>query len=233
MRKKTLPGPGWAGLLLLLIAIPAIGAEVTDPTVWARFESSTIQLGHRPQQEASTWELWRGTSRIEIRDGDGATGELWSRNRDGLLSYHRLFHNKERSIDYTEGDLRSLHHQPDWRLLGEVVDIEGLRATLKHTGTEDVLERSADRFQGQIDGVDIEVLWLEAERLPARVRQIYPDRVVTLTLKAVQSAQDAPWEPTALRDYQRTDYADIGDREEDPFLRGMLHHGHEHRDHRH
>lgn len=228
MQVKTTPVVRWTSLLLLLIATPTAYAEVTDPAVWARFESSVIHLGHRPRQEVSTWELWRDASRIEIRDGEGGMGELWIRNPDGLLSYHRLFHGEQRSIDYTEGDLRSLHHQSKWQLLGEVVDIEGLRAALKHTGTEDILDRSADRFQGQIEGVDIEVLWLESERLPARVRQTYPDRVVTLTLKAVQPAQDAPWEPTTLRDYQRTDYSDIGDREEDPFLQGMLHQNHRH-----
>jgi hypothetical protein len=224
----------WAAILVLLVFVPGVQGEQQSPqAVSARFESSVINLGHRPQRNTWEWSMLRDASRVETRDGNGATGELWQRHPQGMFSYHRLFHAEKRSIDYSDGDLRSLHRFPEWEVLSTVVDMKELRKVLKKTGEQEVLGRGASRYQGQVNGVDIEVLWLEQERLPALVRQSYSDRVVTLQLKAVWPATEAPWSPTVLRDYDRMDYADIGDNEADKLVQGILHEGGSHQGHQH
>lgn len=70
-----------------------------------------------------------------------------------------------------------------------------------------------------MDDTEFEVLWLEDEQIPALVRQRYAKREVVLRLREIYPLQQAPWPRAKTRGYQRIDYADLGDKSSDPWVR--------------
>jgi hypothetical protein len=76
-------------------------------------------------------------------------------------------------------------------------------------------------YQEHVDGRDLDVLWLEAEQLPALVRQKSPQREEVLRLRELYPLQHAPWPRANIAHYRRIDYADLGDMHHDPWVRRM------------
>ena len=60
-------------------------------------------------------------------------------------------------------------------------------------------------------------------------RQIYPDRAVILSLIEVHLLNESPLKRYNAIDYKHIDYADIGDRHSDPFIKNLVH-NHKHSD---
>jgi hypothetical protein len=181
---------------------------------------------------AQEWYLWRYPELVEKQDIQRGESELWRRGPDGQVFYERVFHQDKRIIEYVPGELRALRKYPDWQKLSQVIEPAWLQRALQHTGTTEILGRHVRRYQGQVDGVTFEVLWLEAEQLPALVRQVYADREAVLRLKAIYAAHQAPWSRAQTKGYQRLDAADLGDMYADPFVRRVQHstplHSHTH-----
>ena len=116
-----------------------------------------------------------------------------------------------------------------------MIDPALLREKLQPLGTTEVLGRQALRYQGHVDGIELDVLWLEAEQLPALVRQKSPQREDVLRLRELYPLPHAPWPRPNIKQYQRIDYADLGDMHHDPWVRRiqqgeqhMPRHGHHH-----
>lgn len=224
-------------LLLALIAglyhAAGQGAEATDPApaVAAQYETRSIQLAHRPQARTQRWYLLRSEQRIETWAEDASERQLWQRDADGEIRHARLFPADRRVVDYQAGDLRALGRYPDWRRLGELIDA-GLLDRLKDTGPVSVLNREARRYQGQIDGVDLEIWWLPRERLPALLRRGFGDREIAVHLLALHPLARNPWPQADSRGYTHIDYTDLGDMEADPFVQKLhaaeAHAGHDH-----
>lgn len=227
-------------LLLALIAglyhAAGQGAVATGPApaVAAQYETRSIQLAHRPQARTQRWYLLRSERRIETwaEDAkDAGERQLWQRDTAGEIRHARLFPADRRVVDYQPGDLRALGRYPDWQRLGELIDA-GLLDRLKDTGPVTVLNREARRYQGQIDGVDLEIWWLLRERLPALLRRGTGDREIALHLLALHPLADTPWPPADSDGFVHLDYTDLGDMEADPFVQrlhaneGHAKHGH-------
>lgn len=203
--------------------MPAFAAAPTDdgapPAVVAQFEVGVAPAaGQAPRRQA--WLFWREPTRVETRTADG--GELWWRDARGSVFYQRLFHGQRRIVEYTPADLRALGTATDWARLTHLVDPKSFGVELKRVGATTVLGRPAMRYRGRVQGVGHDVLWLTHERIPARMRIQYDDRTVTIRLKAVHPIERSPWPRANTAAYAITDYADVGDDEADPFLRGML-----------
>lgn len=209
---------------------PAVdpGRLAGPPPIACRFEWRVIPAGGEEQEVRSEWFLWRRPSLIEIRE-KGGVGEVWERGLDRRISYRRVFHEERRVIEYTPGDLRALRRAPDWARLSSLVDPDLLGRDLKRSGEEERLGRRAERYRGRLDGVEVELLWLPQERIPALIREIYPDRERQLRLIEMYPLEESPWPHGRFAEYRHTDYADIGDQEADPFLRKRLNEGsHDH-----
>lgn len=212
-----------AGLWLLLAAW-APGTSAAEPAPYrpiaAEYETRVIQLAHRPQAQNRRWHLLRADRHIETWDAEDAQRHVWQRSPAGEVSYAHVFPAQQRVVDYAAGDLRALGRYPDWAQLAEVLE-PGLLGRLQKTGTVKVLGRTAQRYQGQLDGVDLEVHWLESERLPALVRRGYGDRQVSIHLLALHPQDRSPWPPAETAAYTRLDYSDLGDLEADPFVQSL------------
>lgn len=230
--------PGWHVVLLALVSsmscatAQAKGPE-SAPAVAAQYETRSIQLAHRPQVQTQRWYVLRSDQQIETWAEGGSERQVWRRSADGEISHARLFPADRRAVDYSAGDLRALGRYPHWRPLAEIIDV-GLLERLKDTGTVSVLDREARRYQGQVDGVDLEIWWLPQERLPGLVRRVWGDREVSTHLLALYPLARAPWPPADVhvRGFTRLDYADLGDMEADPFVQKLhaaeAHAGHGH-----
>jgi hypothetical protein len=168
------------------------------------------------------WYLWRQPEWIEVQDTTKDEGEIWERGANGQIAFQRVFHRDQRVINYTPGDLRALQSSPDWQRLSSILHPTFLKQTLQATGETTVLERQAQRYQGQVNGVTFEVLWFDTEQIPALIRQIYPDCEEIVHLTAIPPLPSASWPRRATSDYRHLDYADLGDMASDPFVRRLL-----------
>jgi hypothetical protein len=169
------------------------------------FEFRVVSGAQYPAFPPREWYLWRQPARVERQDIHQGESEVWRRGRDGQVFYERQFHHHKRIIAYVPGDLRALHTYPDWHKLLHVIDPTWLQRTLLPTGSIEVLGRHAQRYHGRRDGVEFEVLWLEAEQLPALVRHVSPDREEVLRLREIYPFEQAPWPRFQTEQYQRLD----------------------------
>lgn len=192
------------------------------PSIAGRFEWSVAFTGEPTHRERREWFMWRQPARVETRDGAGETGEVWRRANNGEVAYQRVFHREKRIIEYTEGDLRALDRSPDWRSVAHLIAPSFLKDRLNEGERLEILGRPARRYTGMVDGVALEVLWLEEEQIPAQVREIFKDQERLLLLKEIYPLNRSPWPYGQTADYEPTDYADIGDQEADPFLQYLL-----------
>ncbi len=214
-------------LLFLFIGISGREAlSIADhdlPAIAGHYESSVTTTGIQTENMTREWFIWREPNQIEVFDKSSAGGEMWQLGKNGDVIYFAIYHDEKLVIEYTPGDLRVLHQTPEWHRLERVVDVDSLRSNLKVSCEAEIFGRCAHFYKGQIKGIEYEMWWLEREQMPAMIRQVYPDRTVTLTLKEIYPIHESPWPYGRHRDYRHIDYADIGDRESDPVLKRLLH----------
>lgn len=202
------------------------GADLTQPDLIATYKSEVVTRGAKPQ--ITTWTLRRSADRVEMREHEHDTGEIWRRDQHGNISFERVFHKQRRVVDYTAADLRSLESYPSWQRVAEIADAQLFGSTLKPAGSTRVLGKTAERYKGRTGEADIEIIWLPDQRLPYKVRQQSRRHRTELTL-----IRFAPWRGTQESDptssYTRLDYADLGDGPSDPFFKRLS----EHAEHKH
>jgi hypothetical protein len=157
------------------------------------------------------WHFYRQPQHIALLKG--AIDEVWHRDEQGQVSFERVFHDQQRAVDYSAGELTTLGVQTPWSALATFVDARALGAlrVVSHTGSG-ASERV--RLAGVVGGDTLRVEWLPALQLPARL--IRTDRAGTITdMRLVQHAVQAPadWPTPGQRSaaYLRLDAADFGD----------------------
>jgi hypothetical protein len=157
------------------------------------------------------WHFYRQPQHIALLKGK--IDEIWHRDEQGQVSFERVFHDEQRAVDYSAGELITLGVQAPWSALATFVDPRSLAAlrVVSHTGAGDT-ERV--RLAGVVGGDTLRVEWLPALQLPARLTRT--DRAGAVTdMRLVQHAAQAPadWPVPGQRSsaYLRLDAADFGD----------------------
>lgn len=188
------------------------------PIAWqavdARFETTACQLPCQ-QPGSSVWSLRRGHDSVELRGADAWYSELWRLLSDGSIDYAFAMHDDKRVIEYNPVDLQIINKTPDWERLGAIVaarDLERLKIgeVGLHAGY------TTHTYSGVDSGTRIEIVWIPELMLPLKVDTRNSSGYVSVQLLAFD-AQGMPPMPDAVRErYQRVDYADLGDMEEDP-----------------
>ena len=187
--------------------------------------------GHTPARPVD-WYLIRKPEQVEIARAGYV--ELWQKDTRGEVSWQRIFHDDRKRISYTPGDLRAQNHALSWATLNTVLDFEQVLANLHPVGKMTFLERPATRYVGKIGREEIDLIWLDAEKLPGRMqrREIHLDDSLVLQELRTDPAPDWPGsDPARSGDYEELDGTDLGDREYDPFVRkvqAMDGHNHAH-----
>lgn len=202
----------WMGLCWGLVASAWGASAVIGPVAAAyRVEFRLGQQWRKPQ----TWYFIRETQRISvIKPG---IEEIWHRSDAGQLSFDRIFHADKRIVEYTPGELRTLMVVPKWAELGALFDPDKLGQLQARPGPA-----GADwaRYSGKLGAEHIELEWLPAQTLPRKLVRSMKGRAVRFTLLAQHARAPADWPcpEQGSADYQRTDAADFGDMQADPFI---------------
>ena len=196
------------------VSAPAAQAAIAWKPVDVRFETTTCEIPCKAPK-SRTWTLRRDERAIELRGSGAPYGEVWRRLDDGKVDYAFVMHDEDRMIEYAPIDLQLINKVPDWERLGAVVaaeDIERLKAG-KRARHEGFATRS---YTGSVNGAKVEVVWIPELHLPAKIDSKTAKRRVTVRLLAVENSPAPPMPDVVRERYQRVDYADLGDMEEDP-----------------
>ncbi len=199
------------------------------PSLAAEFETTVIYDNAEPQYYQ--WRFWRSTNRIETRNLQDNSGEVWQKQAKGNIEYERLFHDQQQAIDYLPGDLNAIGAQPDWLALSTLVN-QSMILTLHADSHEQVMDRSGIHYKSNDPNQSLEVIWLEHEQLPALIKRIERGHTLITRITSIYSLLQSPWPYQHSTDYRHTDFSDIGDKENDPFIKSILHklkggHGHQ------
>ncbi|PKO41742.1 MAG: hypothetical protein CVU33_00120 [Betaproteobacteria bacterium HGW-Betaproteobacteria-6] len=198
--------------------------QVVPVPVAARFDLKV-------NQTQTDWYLWREADSIETASAAVGQNDIWRRVRGNEYNYRRVFHNDQRVVDYTSGEIKTRHAEPDWSKLASVISPQLLRE-LKRGASKTLFGEKAVRYTGKLGGQTVDLWWLEKSQLPASLQMARTGQRMTLTLKELHSTAPAAW-PRAteerIADYGLIDAADFGDMESDPFVARILRQdGHSH-----
>lgn len=197
------------------LPLPEIAAEFE--TRIERLDSSTGT--HEPRHYR--WRFYRSAKRIETHLLPDNSGESWTQLPDGNIAYQRLFHTQKQLIDYLPGDLKAIGSQPNWLRLATLINADDLENFVQQS-SDTLLGRSVTHYTDGNRTNPVELAWLEPEQLPALLRRQGHGQTVTTRLIAVYPLADAPWVRPDSGEYQATDFADLGDKENNAFIKSIL-----------
>ena len=181
--------------------------EKTHPTEKGKTE---------PETSVVNWHLFRQQNRIDIDNITAHTGETWLRNGKTLVM-RQLFHDDRKGVEYLMDDFAVLGMQPSWQQQALLFDPQVLQQ-LPEVGTEWVDGHPVRRYRGTVDGQQFDVQWLVDLNMPYAIVRTHADEQEVTQLQAVYPLAQSPWQYNNGEDYELIDYADLGDRERDPFV---------------
>lgn len=230
--------PIFASLLLaFLLSGPAVAHEGhhdhAAPVAPAAHALAPIAARYdlKVNQTNTDWYLWRENDSIETANAAVAQNDIWHRVRGNEYTYRRVFHKDQRVVDYTAGEIKTRHAEPDWSKLASVISPALLRE-LKKGNSKSLFGQKAVRYTGKLGGQAIDLWWLEQAQVPASLQMTRPGQRMTLALRELHAKSPAAWPRVTeerIADYGQIDAADFGDMETDPFVaRVMQQDGHNH-----
>lgn len=168
--------------------------------------------------------LWRDAACVESLESHGNTGSVWRRDASGrLTSFERSFHVERRVVEYNSGDLVALGVAPDWAAASSLMDPAELGTRLAKAGTGTLAGRATETYRGVSAGAagatTLEVVWIPSLRIPARIERRTATDTLLVELRSAAPRGSARWPRPRSAAYDRVDFADIGDRPTDLFLR--------------
>jgi hypothetical protein len=211
-------------------------ASTTLPNVAAEF--TTTREGeahphehdeHESPTEKVTWRFWRDSQQISIETPQLGMGELWQ--RDGQTMIHRkLYHDDQRAIEFQNDDLRILDSTPSWQKLALLIDPKLLEQL-----TASAIDQSdgypVRDYAGTVAGTQWHIILRMDIGLPVLIERQQGNFSEHTELLQAYALINAPWQPTSTNGYDVIDYADLGDKESDPFVikvQSQMGHDHHH-----
>jgi hypothetical protein len=177
-------------------------------------------LGTSPvKPQRHTWYFYREVQRIALLKG--SVDEVWFRDVQQRISFERVFHDDERVVDYSTGELATLHVKVDWTGLSTFVDASEL-AQLKLMSKQGQGRDARWHLRGRVGQDLLTVDWLPALQLPQRLtRQIKGGPTVRMELVASAQSPLPTWPELGVKSahYLHLDAADFGDMDYDPVVR--------------
>lgn len=217
--------------------VPPLNLEQTSTPVVARY-TTTIHPGeegdHHGDEDvapvSNEWVFSRSAERVEVFLPQQATGEAWLKDGPAMF-YEKIFHADRKVIEYQPEDLSALNVEANWET-NRLMLAPGVLAQLPIDGGFWEQGHPVSVLKGSVNGVDYEVHWLVDLNIPQSLVSLNSSgrREVTQLEGVVPENQQAGIIP-ASQGYDVIEYADLGDRERDPFVMKVQHFlpgGHQH-----
>ena len=220
--------------------VPPINLETAPVDVVARYVT-VIEPGkghdHHSGDDTRTvqneWVFSRTPHRVDVYLPLQATGESWSRDGKALF-YEKIFHGDAKVIEYQPEDVSMLAVSVSWQT-SQLMVAPHVLAQLHSEGESWDDGHPVRVLKGTVNGVAYDVRWLVDLNLPQTLETATVGGRKEVT-RLVQ-LEAAPIRSTVIPSsagYEVIDYADLGDRERDPFVMKVQHflpgghqHGHE------
>jgi hypothetical protein len=213
-------------ILLASLNWQAQAGEPTLPALTALFRTTQCAVPCR-QAVTRDWWMLRASDRVELRDTVSdqlaSYGEIWKQTQ-GKLKYVYLMHDDKRAIEYQTVDLSMLGVATDlkkWQLLTQLIssdELASLRPSHKKTPLYHGMQ--TQQYTGELQQAKVKLLWIPQLAIPLSLEYRYPKSKVTINLRALSRNTPTrlaiPQTTTddMLEHYQRLDYTDIGDMEQ-------------------
>ncbi|AMK75576.1 MULTISPECIES: hypothetical protein [Methylomonas] len=204
-------------------SLPAIAAEFVTTRTGEEHEHEE----HEPLPAEVSWRFWRDSQQITIERPQLGLGELWQRDGQELI-HRKLYHQDRRAIEFQAGDLRMLDITPSWQKLALLLDSQLLDKL-----TADEIEWTdgipTREYQGKVADTEWHVVMRLDVALPMLIERRHGEFSERTELLQAYPLNAAPWQPTPVNGYDVIDFADLGDKESDPFvIKVQAQMGHEH-----
>jgi hypothetical protein len=218
--------------VLMIVSCVVVSEEL--PSITATYVVERLERG-KAAPSSFQWQLHRSASCVIANDSDSRVSEQWNRDEQGRIWYKRIFHKERKVIEYQPADLKIGGVEARWNRIAAVIDPAELQAmTLQsESGTFD--GRSVSVYRGLRQGAQWEIAWLAGEQLPERIRIEGEGGRYLLQLRklTIETTDAVSCRSGDLAGYETIDFADIGDRQGDPFIEGLMKyegfsHGHGH-----
>lgn len=205
--------------------LPSIAAEFTTTREGEAGQPEYEE--HEPDAEKVTWRFWRDSQQINIERPQLGVGELWQREGHSII-HRQLYHADQRALEFQDDDLKMLATTPSWQKLALLMDPNVL--TQLTAGDIEWSDGYPTReYQGKLADTDWHIVIRLDIALPLlieRQQQAFLERTELLHAYPLNAA---PWQPTPSQGYDAIDFADLGDKEYDPFvIKVQAQMGHEH-----
>lgn len=203
-------------------ALPSIAASYTTSLAPALIDTHVKHDDHDDTASTSReWRFYRNDNTIEVEDLTTQTGEMWQRDGNSQF-FFKLFHADRRSVEYRMDDLAILGISNEWqqhalllspKLFSQLTQVE--------TGWRDGYPFR--HYRGQVGADKYDIVWRVDLNLPVLIVRIHEGHVERTELQTAYPLSQSPWSRHAKNDYDVIDFADLGDRESDPFVVRVQH----------
>lgn len=205
--------------------LPNVAAEFT--TTREGEEHAHEQDEHESHTDKVIWRFWRDSQQITIETPQLAMGELWQ--RDGhTITHRKLYHGDQRAIEFQDDDLRMLNTTPSWQKLALLVD-QKLLEQLTASSLDWSDGYPTREYAGKVAETEWRIIMRMDLGLPLLIEREHTGFSERTELLHAYTLSAAPWQPTSTAGYDVIDFADLGDKEYDPFvIKVQSQMGHEH-----
>ena len=169
--------------------------------------------------------LWRNGNQVALQNPQAKITEIWTLLANDRLRPVRYFDAYQRAIEYQPGDIKINHNQKNWhekyQLISDI-EREGMKvATTQGHGCQ----REILYLQKNATG-NIRLIWLpELKLVKEYTYQNQGQHWVWKLNKIITDHNEIEQIYRQRQQYMSTDFVDIGDNENDPFLQKMIHLG--------
>jgi len=163
--------------------------------------------------------LYRHQNDVAYQYSNQEISEYWHQQKNGLIDLTRYFDHDNQGIEYQASEIKA---KQSWQQINEIIS-PVLRAKMQLLSTRENAcqqEQKLQLIQGQ---QKILLTWLPQLNLVKRLTIISPTQVKQWQLQQLTTSAEKVAEQFAQwQQYKTTDYADVGDNEDDPFLAKMI-----------
>lgn len=212
----------FVGVVVLTTVFSAAASELPPITATYRVER---KQGDAAGVATFEWKFRRSPSCVAADDERALVSEQWQRDEQGRIWYKRIFHKEKKVIEYQPADLGIGGVESKWSRIASVLEpaeLEGMKLQEQTAGFEG---RTVSVYRGTRQAKSWEVQWLAAEQIPARIsvgEQGSPGYYSLSLLSLSRGNADASICGADLTNYETIDFADIGDRQGDPFIAALM-----------